>query len=69
MWFPSLNCNGHLLFNRRVKGIVIQHKGNVELELQQRSIEFASIIQRHAGIRSVKGSLPMSKFYVQTVVS
>jgi AP-1 complex subunit gamma-1 len=38
--------------SERVKGIVIQHKGNVELELQQRSIEFASIIQRHTGIKS-----------------
>ncbi|KAJ3707537.1 hypothetical protein LUZ61_011242 [Rhynchospora tenuis] len=38
--------------SERVKEIVTHHKGNVELELQQRSIEFASIIQRHASIKS-----------------
>ncbi|KAJ3677487.1 hypothetical protein LUZ60_003211 [Juncus effusus] len=38
--------------SQRVKEIVTQHKGNVELELQQRSIEFSSIIQRHSNIKS-----------------
>ncbi|AQK55706.1 AP-1 complex subunit gamma-1 [Zea mays] len=37
---------------RRIKQIVAQNKGNVVLELQQRSIEFTSIIQRHQSIRS-----------------
>lgn len=56
-----------LLFNRRVKEIVTQHKGNVELELQQRSIEFASIIQRHTGIKSVKRLSAMSNIYIQVI--
>ncbi|WVZ73242.1 hypothetical protein U9M48_021571 [Paspalum notatum var. saurae] len=38
--------------SERVKQIVLQNKGNVVLELQQRSIEFSSIIQRHQSIRS-----------------
>ncbi|KAJ1281505.1 hypothetical protein BS78_04G311100 [Paspalum vaginatum] len=38
--------------SERVKQIVAQNKGNVVLELQQRSIEFSSIIQRHQSIRS-----------------
>ncbi|AQK55705.1 AP-1 complex subunit gamma-1 [Zea mays] len=37
---------------KRIKQIVAQNKGNVVLELQQRSIEFTSIIQRHQSIRS-----------------
>jgi AP-1 complex subunit gamma-1 len=36
---------------RRIKEIVVQNKGNTVLELQQRSIEFNSIIQRHQSIR------------------
>ncbi|XP_021315486.1 AP-1 complex subunit gamma-2 isoform X3 [Sorghum bicolor] len=42
--FPSMS--------ERVKQIVAQNKENVVLELQQRSIEFTSIIQRHQSIRS-----------------
>ncbi|CAD6249064.1 unnamed protein product [Miscanthus lutarioriparius] len=38
--------------SERVKQIVAQNKENVVLELQQRSIEFTSIIQRHQSIRS-----------------
>ncbi|XP_017696961.1 AP-1 complex subunit gamma-2-like isoform X2 [Phoenix dactylifera] len=38
--------------SERIREIVMQHKGNVELELQQRSIEFNSIIQRHRNIKS-----------------
>ncbi|OEL26891.1 AP-1 complex subunit gamma-2, partial [Dichanthelium oligosanthes] len=37
--------------SERVKQIVAQNKENVVLELQQRSIEFSSIIQRHQSIR------------------
>ncbi|XP_020407231.1 uncharacterized protein [Zea mays] len=40
------------LTSERIKQIVAQNKGNVVLELQQRSIEFTSIIQRHQSIRS-----------------
>ncbi|KQK01233.1 hypothetical protein BRADI_3g54597v3 [Brachypodium distachyon] len=42
--FPSMS--------ERVKRIVSQNKENMVLELQQRSIEFGSIIQRHQSIRS-----------------
>lgn len=36
---------------RRIQVIVVQNKGNTVLELQQRSIEFNSIIQRHKPIK------------------
>ncbi|CAN1852787.1 AP-1 complex subunit gamma-2 [Linum perenne] len=42
--FPS--CSG------RIKETVLQHKGNLVLELQQRSLEFNSIIENHQNIRS-----------------
>ncbi|XP_047082901.1 AP-1 complex subunit gamma-2-like isoform X2 [Lolium rigidum] len=42
--FPSMS--------ERIKLIVAQNKENMVLELQQRSIEFGSIIQRHQSIRS-----------------
>ncbi|KAL5225010.1 hypothetical protein ABZP36_011649 [Zizania latifolia] len=38
--------------SERIKEIVVQNKGNTVLELQQRSIEFSSIIQRHQSIKS-----------------
>ncbi|KAK3159396.1 hypothetical protein QOZ80_2AG0149600 [Eleusine coracana subsp. coracana] len=38
--------------SERIKLIVGQNKENIVLELQQRSIEFSSIIQRHQSIRS-----------------
>ncbi|XP_010271983.1 PREDICTED: AP-1 complex subunit gamma-2 [Nelumbo nucifera] len=42
--FPSCSA--------RIKEIINQHKGNLVLELQQRSIEFNSIIEKHQNIRS-----------------
>lgn len=45
----------HITFNvsyyRRIKEIVNQSKGSLLLELQQRSIEFNSIIDKHQNIR------------------
>lgn len=41
-----LNC-----ICRRIRDIILQHKGNLVLELQQRSIEFNSIIEKHQNIR------------------
>ncbi|KAI4314294.1 hypothetical protein L6164_027217 [Bauhinia variegata] len=38
--------------SERIKDIVVQYKGNLVLELQQRSIEFNSIIAKHQNIRS-----------------
>ncbi|TVU12390.1 hypothetical protein EJB05_46031 [Eragrostis curvula] len=38
--------------SERIKEIVEQNKGNTVLELQQRSIEFSSILQRHQSIKS-----------------
>ncbi|PNT76447.1 hypothetical protein BRADI_1g48257v3 [Brachypodium distachyon] len=38
--------------SERIQEIVVQNKGNTVLELQQRSIEFNSIIQRHQSIKS-----------------
>nr|ACG28758.1 AP-1 complex subunit gamma-1 [Zea mays] len=38
--------------SERIKEIVAQNKGNTVLELQQRSIEFSSIIQRHQSMKS-----------------
>ncbi|CAN6214941.1 unnamed protein product [Urochloa humidicola] len=38
--------------SERIKEIIAQNKGNTVLELQQRSIEFSSIIQRHQSIKS-----------------
>ncbi|XP_068634189.1 AP-1 complex subunit gamma-2-like [Aristolochia californica] len=38
--------------SQRIREIVIQQKGNLILELQQRSIEFNSIIQKHENIKS-----------------
>jgi AP-1 complex subunit gamma-1 len=46
-----LNNTILLGINRRIKQIVSQNKKNIVLELQQRSIEFSSIIQRHQSIR------------------
>lgn len=48
-----LNNTILLGINRRIKQIVSQNKKNIVLELQQRSIEFSSIIQRHQSIRCV----------------
>lgn len=36
---------------RRVKSIIGQNKGSFVLELQQRSMEFSSVIQKHQNIR------------------
>ncbi|PKA62478.1 AP-1 complex subunit gamma-2 [Apostasia shenzhenica] len=38
--------------SERVKDLIIQHKGCLELELQQRSIEFSHILQKHQTIKS-----------------
>ncbi|MFQ6629811.1 hypothetical protein Gotur_007943 [Gossypium turneri] len=38
--------------SQRIKGIIVQNKGNLVLELQQRSIEFNRILQKHQKIRS-----------------
>ncbi|KAI4328230.1 hypothetical protein L6164_020603 [Bauhinia variegata] len=38
--------------SERIKDIVVQYKGNLVLELQQRSMEFNSIIAKHQNIRS-----------------
>lgn len=38
---------------RRIEEIIVQFKGNLELELQQRAIEFNSIIAKHQNIRWV----------------
>ncbi|XP_062221646.1 AP-1 complex subunit gamma-2-like isoform X2 [Phragmites australis] len=38
--------------SERIKQIVAHNKENIALELQQRSIEFSSIMQRHQSIRS-----------------
>ncbi|KAK5838688.1 hypothetical protein F383_18314 [Gossypium arboreum] len=39
-------------YSERIKGIIVQNKGNVVLELQQRSIEFNRILQKHQKFRS-----------------
>ncbi|TYJ43483.1 hypothetical protein E1A91_A03G156300v1 [Gossypium mustelinum] len=39
-------------YSERIKGIIVQNKGNVVLELQQRSIEFNHILQKHPKFRS-----------------
>ncbi|PSS13577.1 AP-1 complex subunit gamma-2 like [Actinidia chinensis var. chinensis] len=39
--------------SQRIKDIIIQYKGSLVLELQQRSIEFNSIIEKHQNIRSL----------------
>ncbi|KAJ7943612.1 AP-1 complex subunit gamma [Quillaja saponaria] len=38
--------------SERIRDVTIQHEGNLVLELQQRSIEFNSIIAKHQNIRS-----------------
>ncbi|XVE85029.1 hypothetical protein DITRI_Ditri17bG0059700 [Diplodiscus trichospermus] len=38
--------------SERIKDIIVQNKGSLLLELQQRSIEFNSILQKHQNIRS-----------------
>lgn len=53
MHFVTILC---YLIARRIKEIVAQNKGNTVLELQQRSIEFNSIIQRHQSIKWVTDS-------------
>ncbi|KAI8022036.1 AP-1 complex subunit gamma-2 [Camellia lanceoleosa] len=39
--------------SERIKDIIVQYKGSLVLELQQRSIEFNSVIQKHQNIRSL----------------
>ncbi|XP_057750099.1 AP-1 complex subunit gamma-2-like [Arachis stenosperma] len=39
--------------SKRIREIIVKYKGNFVLELQQRSIEFNSIIARHQNIRSM----------------
>ncbi|CAK7333633.1 unnamed protein product [Dovyalis caffra] len=41
--FPSCSA--------RIKDVIVQHKGSLVLELQQRSLEFNSIIEKHQNIR------------------
>ncbi|KAL0336175.1 UNVERIFIED_CONTAM: AP-1 complex subunit gamma-2 [Sesamum radiatum] len=41
-----------LIYCRRINDIILQQKGSLVLELQQRAIEFNSIIERHEKIRS-----------------
>lgn len=36
---------------RRIRDIIVQNKGSLVLELQQRSIEFNSIVEKHQNIR------------------
>ncbi|KAJ8773799.1 hypothetical protein K2173_008262 [Erythroxylum novogranatense] len=38
--------------SQTVKDIISQYKGNLVLELQQRSLEFSSIVEKHQNIRS-----------------
>ncbi|GKV14476.1 hypothetical protein SLEP1_g25355 [Rubroshorea leprosula] len=38
--------------SERIRNIIVQHKGSLVLELQQRSIEFNSILEKHQNIRS-----------------
>uniref|UniRef100_A0A2P2ML32 AP-1 complex subunit gamma n=1 Tax=Rhizophora mucronata TaxID=61149 RepID=A0A2P2ML32_RHIMU len=38
--------------SERVKDIISQYKGSLVLELQQRSLEFSSVIEKHQNIRS-----------------
>ncbi|OMO89901.1 hypothetical protein COLO4_19524 [Corchorus olitorius] len=38
--------------SERIREIIVQNKGSLVLELQQRSIEFNSILQKHQNIRS-----------------
>ncbi|KAH9303769.1 hypothetical protein KI387_008173, partial [Taxus chinensis] len=38
--------------SERIKGLIIQHKGNFALEIQQRSIEFSSILHKHENMKS-----------------
>ncbi|XP_006836685.2 AP-1 complex subunit gamma-2 [Amborella trichopoda] len=38
--------------SKRIKDIIIQQKGSLVLELQQRSIEFSSVIHKHENIKS-----------------
>ncbi|XP_028060451.1 AP-1 complex subunit gamma-2-like isoform X1 [Camellia sinensis] len=39
--------------SQRINDIIVQYKGSLVLELQQRSIEFNSVIQKHQNIRSL----------------
>lgn len=55
MWFmlsiTKVILSPSCYYCRRIQVIVVQNKGNTVLELQQRSIEFNSIIQRHKSIK------------------
>lgn len=44
------NCSLNVNY-RRIRDIIVQCKGSLVLELQQRSIEFNSIIGKHQNIR------------------
>lgn len=47
-------------FYRRIRDTIIQLKGSLVLELQQRSIEFNSILDKHQNIRYVARELLLS---------
>ncbi|CAL0299285.1 unnamed protein product [Lupinus luteus] len=60
---PSNSDNGreklvhHVLccWKKRIKEIIVAFKGDFVLELQQRSVEFNSVIVKHQNIRSSRG--------------
>jgi AP-1 complex subunit gamma-1 len=45
--FPSIS--------ERIKDMIVKQKGSLHLEMQQRAIEFNSIVERHKRIRSSMG--------------
>jgi len=53
-----LVINGVLKLNgRRIKDMIVKQKGSLHLEMQQRAIEFNSIVERHKRIRWLMTSL------------
>lgn len=44
-------------FGRRIEGLLEEYKGSITVELQQRSVEFGSIIRRHSNMALVLQTL------------
>lgn len=53
------NCESEY---RRINDIIVHYKGSLVLELQQRAIEFSSIVDRHQNIRYLS-ALPYHEVY------
>ena len=51
--FSNKCFNPGCFLSSRIKALILEHKGSLVLELQQRAIEFGSILTKHNDIKFV----------------